>query len=446
VAGEVRPGRWQQAGGRLVMSLVACVAVVLVSAVATHAVTGLMHTNRTAARIATSSGPVTISNSKAGTPIVSAANLQPGSQSTGTVEIGNTSAVPVALRLAQDPVRDTPGPGGGRLSSALTLRIEQLGSSAPGSLVYSGPLTGLTSLPVGTLDPSERRTYRFTVAWPDGGTSSGDNAFQGSSVSLGYHWAGINGFSSVEPTLKPKLQIVQTTTAAGGLHALDQGVAVEVTCPAACDVTAQMLMGRTLAQRLGIPVDQVVAARAGRPATASAAPARYVVVGTATVHLKAAGRARVTVRLRPDVQRRLRGRHAIHLLLRSQLFDLSGQLQASLTRPITFTGDVNKRPARGTTPATPGTGRPPSGGAHGAAPRPSGAPHPAHRNLPGSTPAHRNGPHRRPSPASSPVPAEGFWAVWWHDALAAVILAALASAGRSLLARRQRRRGRDERD
>jgi spore coat-associated protein N len=429
------------------MRLAACVAVVLVSAVATRAVTGVLRADRTAARAAASSGPVTISNSKAGTPILSAANLKPGSQTNGTVEIGNPSDVPVALRLAQDPVHDTPGPGGGRLSSALTLRIEQLATAggAAGSVVYSGPLTGLTSLPVGTLDPQERRTYRFIVTWPDGAVARADDAFQGSSVSLGYHWAGANGFSAASSALKPALRVRTGTVGAGSAHSLGDGVAVDVTCPAACDVTAELLLGRNLARHLGIPVGRVVAARAEPRAAVAAAPARYVVVGVATVHLKAAGRSHVVVRLRPDVQRRLRGVHAIHLVLRSQLFDLSGQLQASVKRAILFTGEAAKRPAPVTTPPTggsaarPAPGSPPSPGTSS---RPTGSRggtgEGSRHGVRGPTNgvAHRGVGQHRPSV----VQAQGFWAVWWHGALVVVVLAALAGAGWSRVVRRRRQR------
>jgi hypothetical protein len=45
---------------------------------------------------------------------------------------------------------------------------------------------------LGSFAAGEARTYKFTVEFPDGGVpasaTTGDNAYKGSSMSVGYQW------------------------------------------------------------------------------------------------------------------------------------------------------------------------------------------------------------------------------------------------------------------
>ncbi len=87
---------------------------------------------------------------------------------------------------------DTAGPNGGKLSSVLNLTVEDVTKASP-KTVYSGKVDGLVSAQsLGSFTAGEARTYQFTITFPNGGTPSspttGDNAYKGSSMSVGYQW------------------------------------------------------------------------------------------------------------------------------------------------------------------------------------------------------------------------------------------------------------------
>jgi hypothetical protein len=63
--------------------------------------------------------------------------------------------------------------------------------------VHAGTPAGLGEVELGRFDAGEERDYRLTVALPDGGMPgsdiTGDNRFQGASLSLGLHWRAAPG-------------------------------------------------------------------------------------------------------------------------------------------------------------------------------------------------------------------------------------------------------------
>jgi hypothetical protein len=89
-------------------------------------------------------------------------------------------------------VRDAPGPNGGQLSQKLQLAVDDVTRPGAATQVYYGTLAGLDTRSLGRFAPGEARTYRFTAQLPDGGeppsTTTGDNAYAGSSVSVRYTW------------------------------------------------------------------------------------------------------------------------------------------------------------------------------------------------------------------------------------------------------------------
>jgi hypothetical protein len=119
-------------------------------------------------------GTLSLTNSRAGGPIFSAAGLAPGHAARGTVRMSNGGSLPGTLRLAQSA-------GSGALASQLTLVVRDLSSR---STVYSGPLTRLGALPVGRLEPGASRSFEFTAALP----ASAGNAGQGQSATVSYTW------------------------------------------------------------------------------------------------------------------------------------------------------------------------------------------------------------------------------------------------------------------
>ncbi len=140
----------------------------------------------------TTSGSVSMVNSKSGSAILSASGMLPGSTTSGTVTITNGRG-PATYTLATSRLVDRPGRFAGRLSTALRLRLEDItnGESAP-RLVWTGTIGAMPTVSLGTYRPRESRTYRFTVSFPRGelppGPSAGDNTVQGASMSIQYDW------------------------------------------------------------------------------------------------------------------------------------------------------------------------------------------------------------------------------------------------------------------
>jgi hypothetical protein len=134
-------------------------------------------------------GALSLTDSRDGAAILSAQNMAPGDQVTGSVQIG-ADGTDAAFELVRTALVDTAGPGGARLSAALALRIDDVSAATPW-LVFEGPLDHLARLALGTLRASEARTYRFTVTLPDRGLFAAghpDNALQAAAVRVDYAW------------------------------------------------------------------------------------------------------------------------------------------------------------------------------------------------------------------------------------------------------------------
>jgi hypothetical protein len=134
-------------------------------------------------------GILTHSNSDANAAFMTLTDMFPGETRTGSVTLQNTGSVDGRLWLEQTAVVDTPGGNGGNLSEALTVVITR-----GATIVYSGDLdafvvaedAGLLTVADGAI------TYDWAVTFPDngdpGGAATGDNAYQGSSVTVDYAW------------------------------------------------------------------------------------------------------------------------------------------------------------------------------------------------------------------------------------------------------------------
>lgn len=141
-----------------------------------------------------SGGVLTHSNSKDGSAILTATKMKPGQSVNGNVIITNTGDIPGTFSLNKSALSDTPGANGGALSGKLDLLIEDI-TGAP-TTVYSGKLDVMGNQALGSFAVSEARTYKFTVTFPDGGApgsdTTGDNAYQGSSMSVQYDWTSVS--------------------------------------------------------------------------------------------------------------------------------------------------------------------------------------------------------------------------------------------------------------
>jgi hypothetical protein len=74
----------------------------------------------------------------------------------------------------------------------LDVLVQDVTNLAAPATVYSGKLAAMSPRSLGTWTPGAARTYRFTVSLPDTGPppspTTGDNAYQGSAVSVEYDW------------------------------------------------------------------------------------------------------------------------------------------------------------------------------------------------------------------------------------------------------------------
>ena len=127
-------------------------------------------------------GPVSLVAGKAGTAVLEGDRLVPGDDVTGLVTLSNAGDRPGALK-------DTPGVNGGRLSSVLRVRVDDLTS---GGAPIATSLTRRTPIDLGTLPGRTSRTYRVTATFPDTGVPAGpltgDNLQQGARVEVAMNW------------------------------------------------------------------------------------------------------------------------------------------------------------------------------------------------------------------------------------------------------------------
>ena len=151
-------------------------------------------------RLASATGALSLSNSKEGAAIFQAAAMRPGEEASGSVTITNTGTVNAALALAPEAPADTPGNGGGKLSSKLELLVIDVTTVSLPVTVYAGTLKQMDVTNVGSLEPGARRTYLFVASLRPSG--SDDNAFQGAALTTGFRWSA-TGIATATPSPSP---------------------------------------------------------------------------------------------------------------------------------------------------------------------------------------------------------------------------------------------------
>lgn len=153
------------------------------------------------AQTAAVSGSLSVGNSRAGAAILGASAMRPGDVITGDVTIANTGDIPGAFKLTQTPISEVPGPGGGLLSAKLQLQVLDITNPGAPTTVWMGGLGAFDGRELGTFPAGQARTYRFIATFPDGGTGA-DNAFAGSSSTVGFVWTA-TGDGAVTPDGTP---------------------------------------------------------------------------------------------------------------------------------------------------------------------------------------------------------------------------------------------------
>ncbi len=138
-------------------------------------------------------GILTHSNSQSGA-ILTVEKMVPGQSASGEVTIANTGDIAGAFSVTKSGLSDVAGSNGGLLSDVLTLKIEDVTGATP-AVVWQGPIKDLAAQSLGQWDAGVSHSYRFTVSFPDGGSpadnTSGDNAYQGSSLEVQFDWTSV---------------------------------------------------------------------------------------------------------------------------------------------------------------------------------------------------------------------------------------------------------------
>ena len=136
--------------------------------------------SRAAFRLMGASGAVSLSNSREGVAILNGTGLRPGTQSRGSVTIGNQGSSETRLALEVSSEGEAGGAGGARIWDTLQISI-----SDGATVVYEGRVADLGRLALGALNGGGQRTYTMTAWVPSG---ANDNALQGAQLSLRFTW------------------------------------------------------------------------------------------------------------------------------------------------------------------------------------------------------------------------------------------------------------------
>jgi spore coat-associated protein N len=165
---------------KILLTIAAIVAVGTVAVGGTYA--NFTATPTTVTSNAFTSGALTMTRSGSGA-ILSASAMKIGDTAAGSVTITNTGTLAGVYTLAGSTT------GSSALAGQLQLKIYADADNA-GTPVYSGALSGLSSVSLGTFTANgDAHTYYFHVSLPTTGSDAGDNAFQGLSAAATFSWS-----------------------------------------------------------------------------------------------------------------------------------------------------------------------------------------------------------------------------------------------------------------
>lgn len=135
-------------------------------------------------------GTLSILNSKEGLAVLTASGMKPGDSATGTVDVQNTGSLSGAFSLSRSNIVDSDGAN--PLSAKLNLVVKDCGDFSSGTPTcdagdpqrYSGTISAMGSIALGTFVANEQHRYEFAVTFD----SSANNAYQGDSSSVQFDW------------------------------------------------------------------------------------------------------------------------------------------------------------------------------------------------------------------------------------------------------------------
>ena len=133
------------------------------------------------AAIGQATGPL-VATAPGDAAVLVARNLAPGQEQAGEVTVTNIGDASGGFALGASGLTDS-GPA---LSGVLELAVDDL---TAGRGVYSGLLSGLSTVALGTLAQGEAHRYRFTVRFPGGRPDPVDNAYQGAATTVTFVWS-----------------------------------------------------------------------------------------------------------------------------------------------------------------------------------------------------------------------------------------------------------------
>jgi spore coat-associated protein N len=186
---------------RPIATLVVSIAMALAAiGLAVAAPGGLRGEQRASAQLRAASGAVRIANSHDGEAVFSASGMRPGGNVSGTVTIGNDGDRPGRFMLRPIELEDEVGPNLGKLSERIELAVFDVTNLQNPDDVFAGEPADFEQVDLGVIAPGQERDYLFVATLPNRG--AGDNAFQGSSLSLSFEWGATTVGASPTPTPK----------------------------------------------------------------------------------------------------------------------------------------------------------------------------------------------------------------------------------------------------
>jgi hypothetical protein len=162
------------------------------------------------AAIGDATGPL-VATAPSGSAVLVARNLVPGGAQSGEVTVTNVGDSGGGFALSASGLAHAGAP----LSGVLDLAVDDV---TEGRGVYTGPLDGLGSVPLGTLAQGEAHRYRFTVSFPGGRSDAEDDPYQGASTSVTFVWSATvttTAGSPPQPSGDPNANAAAPVTAAG---------------------------------------------------------------------------------------------------------------------------------------------------------------------------------------------------------------------------------------
>jgi hypothetical protein len=124
-------------------------------------------------------GPL-IGSSLPGAAILRTADLAPGRTRSGEITVTNAGDQSGDFSLGATGLADLGAP----LSAQIDLAVEDVTPGRTPATVYSGKLSGLSTVGLGSMAQGEAHRYRFTVSLPSGV----DDSFQGATSAVTFLW------------------------------------------------------------------------------------------------------------------------------------------------------------------------------------------------------------------------------------------------------------------